>query len=143
MKEDFDCYECPPEIYSDMENWRRWATGRSNTRNCCMSIESRYRSTDVFDGKEARIQINILEAVVVEKIIRTLPKKNKAAIKAYHIQRLPTHIMRRKLGERDIGCLMRNSWCMIKNLLEKQKMCYLAVITDEPSLDETDRQKAA
>lgn len=143
MQEDYDYYECPPEIASDIENWRRWAISRSNTRSRCMSIESRYRSTDVFEGKVARIQINILEAVVIEKIIRTLPKKNKAAIKAYHIQRLPTHIMRRKLGERDIGCLMRNSWCMIKNLLDKQKMCYANGITDEPSLDETDRLEAA
>lgn len=143
MHTDYDYYECPPEIASEIENWRRWAIGRSNQLGKCQSIESRYKSTDVFDGKQAMIQVNILDALVIEKIIRTLPKKNKAAIKAYHIQRLPTNIMRRKIGERDIGCLMRNSWSMIKNLLDKRKMYYNVPITDEPSLDETDRLKAA
>lgn len=143
MQDVYDYYECPPEIASEMENWRRWLTARSSGRGSCQSIEGRYQSTDVFEGKQARIEINILEAVEIEKIIRKLPKKNKAAIKAYHIQRLPNHIMRRKLGERDIGCLMRNSWFMIKNLLDKRKMCYPYNITAEPSIDETDRLEAA
>lgn len=143
MYDDYDYYQCPAEIASEIENWRRWAIGRSRQLSRCQSIESRYKSTDVFEGIQAKVQINIIEAVIIEKIIRTLPKKNKAAIKAYHIQRLPTHVMRRKIGERDIGCLMRNSWLMIKNLLDKRKMCYHASITVEPSHDETDRLEAA
>lgn len=140
---DYDYYECPPEIVSDMENWRRWVIGRTTRHSRCQSLESRYRSTDVFEGNQVRIQINILEAVEVEKIICKLPEKNKAAIKAHHIKRMPLNVMRRKLGERDIGCLMRNSWLMIKNMLDKSKMCYNVTITDEPSSDETDRLRAA
>ena len=139
-----DYFECPADIVMELENWRRWATGRTNSsRNRCKSLESRYKSTDVWEGKQVTIEINILEAVEVEKIISGLPVKNKAAIKAYYIQRLPTHIMRRRLGERDIGCLMRNTWCMIKNKLDKTKKPFIMGITVEPSHDEINRLEAA
>lgn len=121
MTDDYDYYQCPPEIASEIDNWRRWLIGGGGGGGGCQSIEGRYRSTDVFEGKTPRIEINILEAVEIEKIVRKLPKKNKAALKAYHIQRLPTNAMRRKLGERDIGCLMRNSWEMVKNNLDKRR----------------------
>ncbi|HEY6022340.1 MAG TPA: hypothetical protein VIY48_21520 [Candidatus Paceibacterota bacterium] len=143
MIDDYDYYQCPPEIASEIDNWRRWLIGGGGGVGGCQSIEGRYRSTDVFEGQQARIEVNILEAVEIEKIVRQLPKKNKAALKAYHIHRLPTHIMRRKLGERDIGCLMRNSWAMVKNNLDKRRKQLIMATTAEPSTDETIRREAA
>lgn len=135
---DYDYYACPPEIADQIENWRRWATGRTKPYGRCMSIESRYKSPDVFEPAQAMVSIDILAAAEVERIIRNLPDKNRAAIKAHHIMRWPTHIMRRRLRDRNIGELMRNSWEMIKNLLDKRERVYnIRIITAEPSIDET------
>ena len=123
MTEDYDYYQCPAEIASEIDNWRRWLISGNGGKHCCRSLEGRYISTDVWEGKQPTTQINILEAIEVEKIVVLLPKKNKQAMKFYHIYRLPTPIMRRKLGERDIGCLMRNSWDMVKNGLDKHRNC--------------------
>lgn len=116
-----DRYDCPPEIEQAMENWRRWATGSTTRRHRCQSLESRYRSSDVFEQPVARIEIDILAALKMERIVCSLPHKYRAAVRGYHIHRYPHHVMKRKLREYDVGCLMIQAWDRIKYLLTNQK----------------------
>jgi hypothetical protein len=75
----------------------------------------------VFEPPVARIEIDMLAALEVERIICGLLPKYRAAIRAYHIHRYPDHIIRRKLRERDIGSLMRAAWQKIKYELDKSR----------------------
>lgn len=109
-----------PEVENMMQNWERWVRVLKTVPVKCVGLESRYKSPDVFERIEPTCEINILEAVEVEKIICQLPEKNKKAIKCWHILRLPPHVMRKKLYERDIGLLMRTSWLMVMNAMKKQ-----------------------
>lgn len=111
-----------PEVEDFMRNWERWCRDRKAVPIKCVGLESKYKSPDVFDRAQPVCEINILEAVEVEKIICQLPEKNKKAIKCWHILRLPPHVIRKKLYERDIGLLMRNSWLMIHNNLLKNNL---------------------
>lgn len=144
IKRHVDYFSCPAEIEQDMENWRRWLITGRGAKGCCRSIESRYKSTDVFNDEIGQIvQVNILDAIIIERIVCSLPRKNKDAIKFFHVKKMPDHIIKRKLREHDLGCLMRNSWNMIKNHIDKQKLRYNIHITADTVTDETNRQKAA
>ena len=137
IKGECDIIQIPVEIESEMINWERWAKGRTTFRDRCRSLESRYKSTEVWTGSTVSVQIDILEAVEIERIISTyLPPKYRKAIKEWHIQRMPIQMMRRRLNDRDIRSLMTNAWLMIQNVLDKNKKCYNVGITDEPSHDE-------
>ncbi len=108
-----------PEVEGFMTNWERWVRVRKHEPVRCVGLESKWRAPDVFDGTQPQCEINILEAVEVEKIICKLPERNRLAIKAWHIYKMPSYVMRRKLAERDIGLLMRNSWLMVYNNMKK------------------------
>lgn len=118
-----DYIEMPSEIEPIMDNWLRWAKDHAKSPAKCRSLESRWKSPQVWQGMQPRSEVDLFEAIAVEKIICQLPAKHKSAIRCWHILHMPPHIMRRKLGERDIRQLMNQSWQMIYNNLQKLKKC--------------------
>jgi hypothetical protein len=120
MKIESDYIVILPEVADIFANWEQWVIVRKSVPVKCVGLESKYKSADVFERSDPNCEINILEAVEVEKIICGLPEKNKKAIKCWHILRLPPHVMRKKLYERDIGLLMRTSWLMVSDAMKKK-----------------------
>ena len=118
----YDLITMPPEVEDFMSNWERWIRVHKVEPVRCVGLESKWKSPQVWQGVEPKCEINLLEAVAVEKIICQLPERNRMAIKAWHVYRMPAHIMRRKLAERDIGLLMRTSWIMVHNNLKKREL---------------------
>lgn len=109
----------PAEIESIMSNWERWSRDRKHSPASCKSLESRWKSPQVWQGMQPYCEVDLFEALAVEKIICQLPDKNKKAIKAWHIARMPPHVMRRRIAVHDVRELMMQSWSMIINNLHK------------------------
>ena len=116
-----DYIEMPAEIAPVMDNWLRWVRDHTKSPVKCRSLESRWKSPQVWQGLKPRGEIDLFEALAVEKIVCQLPKKHKAAIKAWHVQKMPPHIMRRKIGTHDIRQLMHQAWHIIRNRLTQIK----------------------
>lgn len=63
-----------------LANWVRWC--RSNpARAHCMSIEHRYKAPPCWEAPEPRFEVDILDAVLIEKAVIGLPAMYKAALK--------------------------------------------------------------
>jgi hypothetical protein len=56
-------------------NWSMWAKSGKNPPTSCRSLESRYKSPQCWHAEQARMPIDILDAVEVEKAIIKLPRQ--------------------------------------------------------------------
>jgi hypothetical protein len=55
-------------------NWSKWAKSSLKIPVSCKSLENRYRSPQHWHAEEARMPIDILDAVEIEKAIIKLPR---------------------------------------------------------------------
>lgn len=85
-------------IVDRLENWARWA--RVNATRChCMSIEHRYKAPPCWEQEQPRHEVDILDAVIIEKIVVSLPSKNMQALKyAYILPWVPYWEQIRRIG---------------------------------------------
>lgn len=56
-----------------IRNWARWAREHSGSIGHCMSIEHRYRSPQCWWPEEARVEVDLADAMAVERAVRAIP----------------------------------------------------------------------
>jgi hypothetical protein len=117
------------ELKDRLENWAKWCRDRSSVRHpadgVCIplrSLERYYRPPPCWEPTVLIVEVDILDAVAIEKVITGLPIKNKAALKfAYVMPWANINIQLRKIGIRfnDYDDTVRLSECMVMNILSR------------------------
>lgn len=104
-----------------IRNWAMWC--RSNpTRAHCFSIEHRYRPPAQWEAPDPHIEIDILDAAIVEKAVIGLPVKFKAAMKYAHVMPwTPFWVQVRLIGCKgnDYAETVKRAEAMILNVLRR------------------------
>lgn len=102
-----------------IENWARWC--RSNpTRAHCFSIEHRYKAPPCWESQQPHIEVDMLDAVIVEKAVIGLPVKFKLAMKYAHVMPwTPFWVQVRLIGCKgsDYGETVRRAEIALGNVL--------------------------
>ena len=68
-----------------IQNWARWARENSRSIGHCASIEHRYKSPQCWYPEEAKIPFDLLDAVLVEKAVRSLPVEYQKPFSLYWV----------------------------------------------------------
>lgn len=61
------------ELHHRLTNWARWARDHNGSIGHCASIEHRYRSPQHWWPEDARIEVDLADALAVEREVRALP----------------------------------------------------------------------
>ena len=114
-------------------NWARWAKVRPHYATC-RSLEGKYKAPPTWHPPEPRIEVDTLDAVVIEKALTnpTFPKKSREIIKYSYLTPF-IHPMKisRKLGIKngDIESELRYAINMLENRLNKKENCAKKLLT--------------
>lgn len=90
------------ETQERLENWARWSRDRWR-RGHCRSIEHRYKSSDVFEAPEPRIEFDSLDGEALHSHVCDLPDKQRWVLHLWFVHRAPPGFIRRKLAIRRDG----------------------------------------
>lgn len=109
------------EVKARISNWVMWC--RSNqTRAHCFSIEHRYKAPAQWETPSPHIEVDILDAVIVERAVIGLPVRFKAAMKYAHVMPwVPFHVQVRKIGcsKNEYGDTVRLAEIALRNALRR------------------------
>lgn len=105
-----------------LPNWARWAKVRPHYSSC-RSLEHKYKSPQTWHEVEPKTEIDLLDAVVIEKALvhPAFPKRAREIIKyCYLMPHLHPMKVCRKLGIRngEIDMELRNAINMLANRLK-------------------------
>jgi len=99
-------------------NWARWAKNRSHRKQHCFSIEGRYRSPQTWHPPEPKPpEIDLWEALKVEKAVVGLPKKYRILITGHYVYKSNPMSLVRKIAIRfnDYNATLQMARLMVKN----------------------------
>lgn len=121
------------EIQDRLENWARWARVRPHYSSC-KSLEGRYKAPPTWHPPEPKINVDTLDAAVIEKALvnPSFPKKARELIKYSYLYPQINHMkMCRKLGikNNDIDGELRMAILMLENRLRVNENCVKKVLT--------------
>lgn len=108
------------DLEQRIENWARWCRSNPN-RAHCFSIEHRYKAPPCWESQEPHIEIDTLDAVIVEKAVIGLPVKYMMALKYARVMPWVDYwVQVRKIGckSRDYGDTVRRAQIMLGNVLK-------------------------
>ena len=63
------------DIKSRLENWARWSRYTRIRPASCKSLESKYKSPQIWHQPEIKIEVDLLDALKVEKGLVSLPRR--------------------------------------------------------------------
>lgn len=63
-----------------LDNWARWCR-HNPERAHCMSLEHRYTPPQCWESEQPKIDVDVLDAAIVEKAVIQLPEKFRLALK--------------------------------------------------------------
>lgn len=109
------------ETQQRLENWRQWARPRRHYR-VTPSLEGRYKPPPSWHPPEARIEIDLNDALKVERAIVKLPHPYKQVIIYTYIHPwldLRGFCRKARINIRDFDMYQRRSVDMVHNLLRK------------------------
>lgn len=104
-----------------LENWKRAFISHPHYR-VTASLEGRYKSPQHWDAPQAKIDIDINDALSVERVVIKLPALHKAILKYnYFTPFIPLQVFCRKnnLAARHFESELSTSIRMVDNLLRK------------------------
>lgn len=121
------------DIQNRLENWARWARVRPHYAKC-RSLEGKYKAPPTWHPPEPRIEVDTLDAVVIEKALvqPSFPKKSREIIKyAYLYSGIHPMKICRKLGIKngDIDAELRTAIMMLENRLNIKENCAKKLLT--------------
>lgn len=121
------------DIQDRLVNWARWAKVRPKY-STCRSLEHKYKSPQTWHEQEPRIEVNILDAVIIEKALVNIafPKRHRELIKyAYLYAGINPMKICRKLGIRngEIEMELRLAISMLENRIKADKISFKKVLT--------------
>lgn len=61
------------ELHHRLTNWARWAREHHGSIGHCASIEHRYRSPQHWWPEEPRMEVDLADALTVERAVRSMP----------------------------------------------------------------------
>ena len=116
-----------------LHNWARWAKVRPKY-STCRSLEHKYKSPQTWHAEEPRVEVNILDAVVIEKALvhPSFPRRYRELIKyVYLYPGINPMKICRKLGIRngDIDAEVRYAILMLENRLKSDLNCSKKLLT--------------
>lgn len=89
------------DLHERLLNWARWAHGGRFPEVRCQSIESRYRSPQVWHPAAPRVSVAERDAYAMECLVRRLPEKARFLIRGYYVHRRNPMALIRKLRVRN------------------------------------------
>jgi hypothetical protein len=106
-----------------LENWKQWARDKRHYR-ITPSLEGKYKAPPSWHPPEPSIHVDILDAIIVEKVLvgLTFPKKAREIIKYSYIHSgMPIDVACRKIGinKRNFDEEMETAIRMLHNRLNK------------------------
>ena len=106
-----------------LENWASWCRANPH-RSHCFSIEHRYKPPPCWESQNPRIEIDILDAAIIERTVIQLPDQSKLALKyAVVLPWVPFWEQIRRIGckSRAYDETIRRAKIMLKNVLDKHE----------------------
>jgi hypothetical protein len=107
------------ETKERLENWRQWARPRMQQR-VTQSLEGRYRPPPSWHPPEAKTEVNLIDALKVERaIVNLAPQYKQVIIYSYIYPYLDLRAFCRKakINIRDFESMQRKAVDMVHNLL--------------------------
>jgi len=100
-------------IHERLRNWSRWVAVRPHGR--VHPMFKFYKAPPQWEPKEFREPCDTLDAVVVEKIVASLPPDHAFALRWFYVWRMTIGDARRAIGVSSSGCTaicaMVARWC--------------------------------
>lgn len=107
-----------PYIHDRLVNWGKWARNKPQYGHC-LSIEHRYRSPQCWWPEEPRNEIDLLDALRVERVMRHLPDMHRAALRYKYVIGIGEQGICNRLRVKPYlwGFILSHAQLMVRNLL--------------------------
>jgi hypothetical protein len=104
------------ETHERLMNWAAWSKDRIR-KGHCRSIEYRYKSSDVWQDTEPRIEWDSLAAEALHSHVCALPEKHRWLLNLHCVHRAPEGYIRRVLviGRDDLVYEFQRAMRMVRN----------------------------
>lgn len=90
------------ETQDRIENWARWSRDRWR-RGHCVSIEHRYKSSDLYEPPDPRVEYDALAGAELHTHVCDLPNRQRWILHLWFVHRAPPGFIRRRLAIRRDG----------------------------------------